>query len=164
MLRQHPDAIMTLVASGDIPLLTSDMVEWFVATCRQSEHDVYYSVVPKAVMETAFPTSKRSYIRFREGPHCGGDLFMVRLAAAHRSESLVRAALDRRKSAWRQALLMGVGTLLKLAVGRLSLPDAERVATRIFQVRGRAVVAPYAAIGMDVDKPFQYDIVRQRKG
>ncbi|MBK9232512.1 MAG: nucleotidyltransferase family protein [Anaerolineae bacterium] len=164
VLRQHPDAIMTLVASGDIPLLTSDMVEWFVATCRQSEHDVYYSVVPKAVMETAFPTSKRSYIRFREGPHCGGDLFMVRLAAAHRSESLVRAALDRRKSAWRQALLMGVGTLLKLAVGRLSLPDAERVATRIFQVRGRAVVAPYAAIGMDVDKPFQYDIVRQRMG
>ncbi|MBK9613319.1 hypothetical protein [Candidatus Amarobacter glycogenicus] len=73
-------------------------------------------------------------------------------------------ALDRRKSAWRQALLMGVGTLLKLAVGRLSLPDAERVATRIFQVRGRAVVAPYAAIGMDVDKPFQYDIVRQRMG
>ena len=76
----------------------------------------------------------------------------------------MRAALDRRKSAWRQALLMGVGTLLKLAVGRLSLPDAERVATRIFQVRGRAVVAPYAAIGMDVDKPFQYDIVRQRMG
>ena len=87
-----------------------------------------------------------------------------RVREAHRSESLVRAALDRRKSAWRQALLMGVGTLLKLAVGRLSLPDAERVATRIFQVRGRAVVAPYAAIGMDVDKPFQYDIVRQRMG
>lgn len=162
VLRQRPAAELALVASGDIPLLTSDIVEWFLATCRQSEHDIYYSVVPKTVMESAFPTSKRSYIRFREGPHCGGDLFMVRLAAARRSESLVRAALDRRKSAWRQALLMGVGTLFKLLIGRLSLPDAERVASRVFQIRGRAVAAPYAAIGMDVDKPFQYDLVREK--
>ncbi len=162
VLRQRPTAALALVASGDIPLLTPDIVEWFVASCQQSEHDIYYSVVPKTIMESAFPTSKRSYIRFREGPHCGGDLFMVRLAAAHRSESLVRAALDRRKSAWRQALLMGVGTLFKLLIGRLTLPDAERVASRIFQIRGRAVVAPYAAIGMDVDKPFQYDLVREK--
>ena len=51
---------------------------------------------------------------------------------------------------------------------RLS-PRAARTEVRGFlgdtlQVRGRAVVAPYAAIGMDVDKPFQYDIVRQRMG
>ncbi len=161
VLRLHPDAKMAFVASGDIPLLTPNIVEWFAAACLQSEHDIYYSIVPKTVMEAAFPTSKRSYIRFREGPHCGGDLFLVRLAAAHKSESLVRAALDRRKSAWRQALLMGVGTLIKFALGRLTLPDAERVASRMFQARGRAVVAPFAAIGMDVDKPFQYDLVRQ---
>ena len=161
VLRQHPSSKLALIASADIPLLTPDVVEWFVATCQRTQDDVYYAVVPKAAMETAFPASKRSYIRFREGPHCGGDLFMVRLEAAHRSESLVRAAMDRRKSAWRQALLMSIGTLIKFALGRLTMPDAERVASRMFQARGRVIVAPYAAIGMDVDKPFQYDIVRQ---
>ncbi len=160
--RQHPDATFAMIASADIPLLTPEIVQWFIAACAPDQHDLYYSLVPRSVMETAFPASKRSYARFREGPHCGGDLFMVRLAAAHRSEDLVRAALERRKNVWRQAMLMGIGTLIKFAIGRLTLADAERVASRMFQIRGKIVVSPFAAIGMDVDKPFQYDIVRQQ--
>ncbi|QLQ07777.1 MAG: phosphatase PAP2 family protein [Anaerolineae bacterium] len=111
------------------------MVDWFIDTCRQSEHDVYYAIIEKSVMETAFPESKRSYVPFREGRYCGGDLFMVRLMAANQNEALVRAAMDRRKSAFRQAQLLGFGTLLKFVFHRLTIPDAEKVASRVFGAR-----------------------------
>ncbi len=157
----HPDTEMVMVSSADIPLLTPDIVHWFVDTCVQTEHDVYYAVVEKSVMEAAYPASKRSYIPFREGHYCGGDLFMIRLAVANHNEALVREAMDRRKSALRQAQLLGFGTLLKFVFRRMTIPDAEQVASRVFGARGRAVISPYAAIGMDVDKPFQYELVRQ---
>ncbi len=159
--QMHPDAEMAMISSADIPLLTPPVVDWFIDTCRQSEHDVYYAIIEKSVMETAFPESKRSYVPFREGRYCGGDLFMVRLMAANQNEALVRAAMDRRKSAFRQAQLLGFGTLLKFVFHRLTIPDAEKVASRVFGARGRVVISPYATIGMDVDKPFQYDLVKQ---
>lgn len=150
-----------MISSADIPLLTPAVVEWFIDTCRQTEHDVYYAIVEKSIMESTFPASKRSYVPFREGRYCGGDLFMIRLAVAHQNETLVREAMDRRKSVFRQAQLLGFGTLLKFIFRRMTIPDAERVAGRVFGARGRAVVSPYATIGMDVDKPFQYDLVKQ---
>lgn len=157
----HPDAEMVMISSADIPLLTPEVVDWFITTCQQTEHDVYYAIIEKSVMETAFPESKRSYVPFREGRFCGGDLFMVRLAVANQNEALVREAMDRRKSAFRQAQLLGFGTLLKFVFRRMTIPDAESVASRLFGARGRAVISPYATIGMDVDKPFQYDLVKQ---
>ncbi len=158
--RAHPDAEMAIISSADIPLLTPEIVGWFIDTCLQTEDDVYYAVIEKSIMETAFPESKRSYIPFREGRYCGGDLFMVRLAVANQNEGLVREAMDRRKSAFRMAQLLGFGTLLKFVFRQMTIPDAEQVASRVFGARGRAVLSPYAAIGMDVDKPFQYDLVK----
>jgi hypothetical protein len=159
--RIHPDAEMAMISSADIPLLTPAVVDWFIDTCRQTEDDVYYAVIEKSVMETAFPESKRSYVPFREGRYCGGDLFMVRLTVANQNEALVREAMDRRKSAFRQAQLLGFGTLLKFVFRRMTIPDAEQVASRVFGARGRVVTSPHATIGMDVDKPFQYDLVKQ---
>ena len=53
VLRQHPDAIMTLVASGDIPLLTSDMVEWFVAVSytHLRAHETVLDLVCRLLLE-----------------------------------------------------------------------------------------------------------------
>lgn len=157
----HPDAEMVMISSADIPLLSPAVVDWFIDSCRQTEHDVYYAIIEKSVMEAAFPESKRSYVPFREGYYCGGDLFMVRLSVANQNEALVREAMDRRKSAFRQAQLLGFGTLLKFVFRRMTIPDAEKVASRVFGARGRAVISPFATIGMDVDKPFQYDLVKQ---
>ncbi|MBE9506708.1 MAG: hypothetical protein IMY86_01545, partial [Chloroflexi bacterium] len=41
-----------------------------------------------------------------------------------------------------------------------SLAEAERRGSKALDVRGKAVPFPYAEIGMDVDKPFQLEIVR----
>jgi hypothetical protein len=56
--------------------------------------------------------------------------------------------------------MLGPVIFFRLLTRRLSLAEAERRAQKIFEVRARAVPCPYAEVGMDVDKPFQLEIVR----
>ena len=157
----QPDAEFALLASGDIPALTSETVDWFIETCENSDGDFFYSVVKKEVMEAAFPDSRRSYVPIREGRVCGGDLFFVRLAVAHNNQDLVRELLARRKSTFQQARLLGFKVILKFLFRRLSLQDAEELSERLLQAKGKVIVSPYADLGMDVDKPHQLEMVRQ---
>ena len=65
-----------------------------------------------------------------------------------------------RKSFWRQVRLIGLGFLVQFALRRLTVTDAERRVSEALNVRGRAVITPYAEMGMDVDKPRQLEIAR----
>jgi hypothetical protein len=65
-----------------------------------------------------------------------------------------------RKNVFKQAALIGYDTLFLLLFRRVTLAGAvARVAKRI-HLTGRALLCPYAEIGMDVDKPFQLEIMR----
>ena len=55
-----------ILASGDIPALTTEMVQWLIAQVDSDLFDLYYSVIPSDVMEKTFPNSNRSYIHFRD--------------------------------------------------------------------------------------------------
>jgi hypothetical protein len=68
--------------------------------------------------------------------------------------------LEARKNIWQQVRLLGIGTLIKFALRRLTVADAERVASRALGCQGRAVITPYPEMGMDVDKPHQLDMAR----
>ncbi|HFQ95557.1 MAG TPA: hypothetical protein ENK30_03195 [Anaerolineae bacterium] len=156
----QPDAEFMLFASGDIPALHSETVNWFVETCENMDGDFFYSVVEKDVMEAAFPDSRRSYVPVKEGKFCGGDLFFVRIAIAHNNQDLVRELLARRKSVFQQARLLGFRVIIKFLFRRLSVKDAEDLSERLLQARGKVVISPYADLGMDVDKPHQLELVR----
>ena len=150
-----------LVGSADLPLITPEIVDRFIATCLETEHDLYYSVVERSVMEGQFPESHRTYIRLVEGEFAGGDLFLVRSGAVVASTELWQRLSEARKNPLKQVRMLG-GTwpLIKLLARRLSLPEAERRASEALGIHGRVVVCPQAELGMDVDKPFQLEIAR----
>lgn len=160
VMEVDPDVERVIVSSADIPLLTTEMVDYFIDTCLETDHDVYYTVVEKSVMEARFPGSRRSFVPLRGGSFAGGDINMAKVSAIHANLSLARQALEFRKNVWQQVRLLGFGTLIKFAFRRLTIADAERVASRALGCRGRAVVTPYPEMGMDVDKPHQLDMVR----
>lgn len=157
----EPGLDFMLVTSADIPLLRPETVDWFVTACEQREGDFFYSIVEQRVMETQFPGAARSYVPLREGRFCGGDLFMVRAAIARNNEDLVRELLARRKSAFQQVRLAGLDTVIKFLFRRLTIPDAEKVGSRLMKCKARTVNSPYADIGMDVDKPHQLEMARR---
>jgi len=157
----HPQAELALIVSGDLPLVTPEMINYFIHACQRVEADLYYPVVERSVMEGRFPGSARTFVPLREGRFCGGDMVMVRVGTALTRQGVIRDLLERRKSPWQQARLIGMGTLIKLLLRRLSIAEAERLTSRALGIRGKAIISPYPELGMDVDKPHQLAIVRQ---
>lgn len=160
VLRDTPNRNRILVSSCDIPLITTPIVDDHIATMLATPHDLYYTIVDRATMLARFPTSRRTYTHLRGEVICGGDLNMAGAKVIETNKELWDDLLEARKNALRQAWRVGLWTLLQLATRRLSVAAAEKRAEKILGVKCRAVRSPHAEIGMDVDKPFQLDIVR----
>jgi len=159
-LDYYPDLDAILLSSCDVPTITPAIVDTFIEECFRTDHDLYYSIVERSVMERRFPGSRRSYVHLREGDFAGGDLFLIRPSMAFSQQELWQSLAGARKNALRQARMIGLWPLFKLIARRLSLAEAERRGSKALNVRGRGVPFPYAEVGMDVDKPFQLEIVR----
>ena len=159
-LVRYPDLDAVLLSSSDVPTITPPIVDAFIEECFRTDHDLYYSIVERSVMEARFPESRRSYIHLREGDVAGGDILLIRPGLTLSQRELWQNLAGARKNALRQVRMFGLWPLFKLMIRRLSLAEAEQRACKMLNVRGRAIPFPYAEIGMDVDKPFQLEIAR----
>jgi len=156
----YPNLDAILLSSSDVPTITSAIVDVLIEECFRTNHELYYSIIERAVMETRFPGSRRSYVHLREGDFAGGDVLLIRPSLSFSHHDLLEKLSHARKSPLRQARMLGLWTFVKLVARRLSLADAEKRVRQVLDVKGRGVPFPYAEVGMDVDKPFQLDIAR----
>jgi len=131
-----------------------------VDEAMQSDHDIYYSVVSRQVMEKRYPNSNRSYTHLKEAEVCGGDMNVIRALTVTKNEELWKKIIDARKSVLKQASLIGFSTLLLLLLRRLDLESGVKRVTERLDITGRVLFSPYAEIAMDVDKPHQLEILR----
>ncbi len=150
-----------LASGADSPLLTADHVRWFIDACAPYNMDIYWAIVEKAVMETTFPLSKRSYLRLREGRFCSGDLFLVDLEAGLHAHRRMERFFDSRKQILRQVRMLGFGTIVAFLLGRLSLARLLKVVERELGATGAPIQLPFAEPGMDIDKPHQLAQVKE---
>jgi len=161
LLKFDPRERAVLVVSSDIPGITSEMVDWVVTTAEQSELDAYYNVIPREVMERTFPGSKRSYTKLKDIQLCGGDMNLIRTSLVTTHEAIWQKLIASRKNVFKQAALIGYDTLLLLVMRWITLDEAVQRATQRLHITGRAIVCPYAEVGMDVDKPHQLELLRE---
>lgn len=147
--------------TADIPLITGEVVNAFIEKCQPYDRGLYWGVVPEAVMVAGFPDSKRSYLALREGRFCSGDLYLGKLSTAEQIQEKMRGFIENRKSVVRQLLLLGPGVILRFIFRRLALDDLIGVVQRAFGITGGPVILPFAEAGMDVDKPFQWEQVKE---
>jgi GTP:adenosylcobinamide-phosphate guanylyltransferase len=159
-LEMHPEETHVMSISADIPAITGDIVEAMVREYSEFNYDIYYSVVERQVMEKRFPGSKRTYMKVKDGEYCGGDLNCYSKRAALNPEGLWKELIKSRKNPLKQAALIGLDTLGLLLIKQLTLDQAAFRVCRRMGITGKALRVPFAEIGMDVDKPFQFEIVQ----
>jgi hypothetical protein len=113
-------------------------------------------------MEKRYPGCKRTWTHLKGMEVCGGDLNMARISLLLSEETdLWEKITDARKSPMKQAAMVGFDTAFLLLTGQLTLEKAEtNIMTRL-NITGKAIVCPYAEVGMDVDKLFQLEIMRE---
>ena len=156
-----PPGGKVLIVTADIPLLTPEAVEDFLARCQEREADVYYPVVERSVLEARFPGVKRTYATLREGTFTGGNIILVTPSVVERHEKMIEMAVALRKDPLGMARLLGLVCLVKLLLGRLSIAEIETRVEKKLRFKGVAVITPYAEIGIDVDKPADLALVRE---
>jgi len=161
ILEANPGGGRVLVVSSDIPGITHEMVDWVITTAEETDHDIYYNVIKREVMESRFPASNRSYVHLKDMEVCGGDMNVMHSSMITENDELWQRIVDARKSALKQASLLGFDTLVLLLMHIVSLKGAEKRVSKRLGLRGRAIVCPYAEVGMDVDKPHQLEIMRK---
>ena len=160
MLELNPAAHHILVVSSDIPAITPDMVDWVVDATMQTDDDVYYNVIEQKVMESRYPGSKRSYTKLKDVAVCGGDMNVVRAMTVISNEKIWSRIIASRKNVFKQAALIGYDTLILLLLRAITLKEGVRTVASRLKITGRAILCPFAEVGMDIDKPHQLEIIR----
>lgn len=160
LLEIKPQTGHLLLATSDIPGIQVEMVDWTIKTAMQSDEDLYYNVITRQIMEDRFPSSRRSYVKLRGGEYCGGDMNVIRASIVFTREQFWDRIIASRKNAAKQAAIIGLDVLLLMLLRLIDVEGATRRVTKRLGLTGRPLFCPYAEIGMDVDKPFQLEIMR----
>jgi GTP:adenosylcobinamide-phosphate guanylyltransferase len=150
-----------LVTTADHALLTPRIIDHFAACAEQSDADVTVGVVAESVLRAAYPSTTRTYLRFRDGGYSGANLFAFRSQQALRAAEFWVRAEAFRKQPWRLASAFGPITLLLFVLRRLSLEEALERASRVIGCRIRAMPLPFAEAAIDVDRPSDLELVSE---
>ena len=158
-LEQLPGAERVLLATCDIPLITSQAIEDFLDRCGNRSADIYYPVVPREAVEKSYFKTRRTYVTFREGDFTGGNLFLIAPEALNRCMVKGQQLVDARKSPIRLSRLMGVPFLIRFMLRMVTLKEAEEKASDVLGLKGAVVITSYPEVGVDVDKPSDLALV-----
>jgi GTP:adenosylcobinamide-phosphate guanylyltransferase len=160
-LRQvNPATQKILLFSSDIPLITPEIVRGFVEECGSQDADGYYAVVEEKTMEARFPGSMRMFVPFKGGRYSGGDAFLVDVAATKGDVQLFRALTGSRKNYLQQARMLGLGFIIRFLLRRMTVHEAAEYGNKAVNLNARIVETKFAELGMDLDKPHHYEIIK----
>ncbi len=147
------NSIPLLITTADHPLLTGAMVDDFLNASVRSGADMTAGLTPGAALLAAYPQAKRTFLKFRDGPYTGSNLFAVLTDDGLEALRFWRRVEQERKRPWRIARAFGLRSLLAYLLGRLTLDETMIRASKSIGARVRAVRTPLAEAGIDVDKP-----------
>jgi GTP:adenosylcobinamide-phosphate guanylyltransferase len=149
-----------LVATGDHPLLTDEMLRAFCAGAEASGADVSAAVAPTRLLDAAFPGVRRTALRFRDGGYSGCNLFALMGPTADNVLAFWQTLEQERKKPWRMARRIGPGTLAAYLLRRLTLDAAVARLGRRVDARLAAVQLNWAEAARDVDRVEDLEIIQ----
>lgn len=151
-LSHVPRDTPVLLTTADHALLTPSMVQSFLRESLVTDCDATVGLVRQKDIAAAFPGSKRTVIRLKDGGFCGCNLF----AFNPQGRALVRfwrQAEDLRKRPWRLiAQVLGPRMVLSYLFGFLTLQQALDAVSEKSGVKIQAIMLDDPRAGVDVDK------------
>jgi NDP-sugar pyrophosphorylase family protein len=156
----NPAATRVLMVSSDIPAISPKIVDWVVENSLSSDVDLCYNVVTRQMIETRYPSSRRTFTRLKGLEVCGGDMHVIHTSVASMNPEIWERLIATRKNPVKQAAIIGFDTLFLMLLRLITLDDAVKRVTARLHMTGQAIICPYAEIAMDVDKPNQLELMR----
>ena len=139
-----------LVSTGDMPFLSLEAVRWILQNAPQA--GFVYTVISKQTIERRFPQMRRTYAKVKEGQFTGGNIVVIDKTLFFSALPLLKRAIALRKQPLALAQMIGIGTLLSVVLGQATIAGLEAKVSQILGVPARALVTPFAEVGVDLDK------------
>ena len=142
-----------LVTAADLPVLDARAVDEFVDAALARELDVAYACLERRYHDAAFPQFPHTWARMRDGQFCGGGVVVLRPRVVPQLALLLDRLGHARKSPLRLASLFGWDVMLRFALGRLTIEQAEERASRMLGgARVGAIRCTFPQIALNVDR------------
>jgi GTP:adenosylcobinamide-phosphate guanylyltransferase len=151
-LLHHDNPYPALLTTADHPLLSAEIISYFIKHMLENTADLSIGVVERRVLLAQFPNNKRTWLKFRGGAYTGANLFgftSARVVAA--LQLWQRIEQDRKKG---RAIIAAFGPwiLLGILLRLLSFCKALQFAGSKLGLSAKPVILPFAKAGIDVDK------------
>ena len=141
---------MTLLATSDAPLMSTESLSAFVRALADTDADLVYGIAERKSHEQRFPGVPHTWARMRDGIYCGAAVFGMRPRVLPALTRFLNELAAARKSPLRLATFFGWDAVLRFALGFLSIASAESRASAILGYPVRALIAaPDLAFNVD---------------
>jgi GTP:adenosylcobinamide-phosphate guanylyltransferase len=147
-----------LITTADHPLLTPDIIAHFLKRAPQ-DADLCVGLAEAETVTKAFPDGKRTFYRLAGKGYSGCNLFLARRPGAVRVAEYWRRMEGHRKNPLRLVSEIGIGALIRYALGLLSLDAAFKHVSKLTAARISPVILPFAEAATDVDKASDHALV-----
>jgi hypothetical protein len=135
------------------------MVQYFLGALGDAEAAA--SVATEALIAPAYPQTRRTYVRLKDGAYSGCNLFAFVSPDAARAVQFWTKVERYRKQPWRLFGAVGLRSLLLFLLRRLDLASAVARLSETLNLRLRVVTLPFAEAAIDVDKPSDLALVEK---
>ncbi|HWQ69212.1 MAG TPA: nucleotidyltransferase family protein [Patescibacteria group bacterium] len=158
--QDHP----VLLVTADHALLNARVIDYFCAAARAGKADVVVGLAAHDLVATAYPTMRRTVLKFQDGGVCGCNLYAVLTA---RGRSLIRfwsQVEGLRKKPVRLISMLGWMSVLRFVFGWLSLPQAIAGLSRRLNLSIDVIMLPFPEAALDVDTISDWELAQTAAG
>lgn len=148
-----------LVVTADHALLTPEIVGLFLAGAEGA--DAAFATVERKLVEAAYPETKRTWIKFRDGHYTGANLFALATANARKGLDIWSNVERDRKKSIKLLMFFGPWLALRALTRTISLGHAVNMIGKKAGFTIRPVKLPIAEAAIDVDKPSDLELVER---
>lgn len=141
-----------LVCASDMPVLDGVTVDDFCARIEALDADAVYGCVERRVHLARYPEIPHTWARMRDGVYCGGGMVGLKPRVLPSLLEFIERLGAARKAPLRLAGLFGWDVLLRFALRRLSIAQAEARASELLGAPVRAAISPYPESAVNVDR------------
>lgn len=146
----------------DIPLITPEAIKDFLEQCEACpDRQVFYPAIPKDICLQAFPEAKRTYGKLADGVFTGGNMMVIDYAVLQKGLAASREIYAKRKNPLALCSWLGFSFIIKLFLGLLDTAAVEKRTSELLDMPCKVIISRYAEVGMDVDKPEDWQLMKK---
>jgi GTP:adenosylcobinamide-phosphate guanylyltransferase len=159
-LQAFPDNKPVLVTTADHALLTPEIVDYFCHHALRLNCDVAVGLTDYDGVMAAFPETRRTAIKFKDGAYSGCNMFGFLNSRSDRAAQFWRQIEQERKKPLRMMRMLGWWTVARYLLGRVSLNGGLAELSSKMQVKLRPVLLPFPHAAIDVDTVDDWHFVQ----